>query len=126
MQDHSSPTVDDDFIDVCPDEFDWVAGLLNQPRAIPLPDDFDIAAPDDVEATVIQSETRARVRAAIRVFVRTLTPRQRFVVLCVFWRDMSQAEVARILRTSRAAVTQLLNRVYEKGRAMLQEVVGTM
>ena len=125
---HKEPSLStvDDYVDVSPDEFDGMAALLNLPRAVPMADAFDARAPDDIEGAIIQSENRARVRSAIRVFVRTLTPRQRFVVLCVFWRDMSQAQVARNLQTSRPAVTQLLNRVYEKGRAVLQEVVGTM
>jgi DNA-directed RNA polymerase specialized sigma24 family protein len=123
--DPSSQTVDD-YVDVSPDEFDGMAGLLNLPRAVPMSDAFDVRAPDDVEEAIIHSENRARIRAAIEGFLKTLTPRQRFVIWCLLWRGMSQAHVARILRTSRAAITQLLNRVYEKGRRALGGVRDAM
>ena len=112
----------DQQVDVSQDEFDAIAGILNLPRAVPMAEAFDVCAPDDVEEAIIQSENSARVRTAVHELLKTLTPRQRFVIWCVFWRGMSRAHVARVLRTSRAAVTQLLNRIYEKGRRALRGV----
>ena len=116
----------DDYVDVSPDDFDAIAGILNLPRAVPMAEAFGASAPDDVEDAIIRSENGVRLRTAVPEFLKTLTPRQRFVIRCVFWRGMSQVHVARILRTSRAAVTQLLNRVYEKGRRVLGGVRDAM
>jgi len=63
----------------------------------------------------------ADVSRAVGDFVSSLTPTQREVVDLVFWRGFKQAEVARDRGIARAAVNQVLSRVYCAGRVALPE-----
>lgn len=55
----------------------------------------------------------------VREFVQKLPPRQRKVTEMVFWDGFSPAEAARALGISRAAVSDLLQKVYAKGKEEL-------
>ncbi len=69
---------------------------------------------------------RAEARSAIHRFLGTLRPRDREVVQRIFWNDESQADVARVLRVSGAAISKRMSRIAERGRdalAMLRESV---
>lgn len=80
------------------------------------------ALPPDVEAVDADDYRLVEERPAIeavRAFVDGLPLSQRRVVDLVFWEGLTKAEAARQLGISRAAVGQMLSRVYAQGREVL-------
>ena len=92
---------------------------ISEPNLIEDDDmDHDGALDEDLQRIDVSDRM-----VAVQVFVQSLPDVQRRVVVEVFWRDRSQADVARELSVSRAAVRRTLTRVYAKGR---REVMFTI
>jgi RNA polymerase sigma factor (sigma-70 family) len=79
----------------------------------------DQAADDPYLQAVEDVDERRTEHQAVRQFVAGLPPRQRELVDLVFYRDQSQAQAARALGISRAAVTLSLMQVKLKGKEAL-------
>lgn len=62
----------------------------------------------------------------VRGFVSSLPPRQGYVIRRVFFEGQTQSSVATELGVSGAAVSQLLARVYAKGRIHLADLEGAL
>jgi RNA polymerase sigma factor (sigma-70 family) len=82
---------------------------------VPL-DEVDRDLPD--QAALEQLE-RVEDQIEVRRFLRTLPARQRELVWMRYWQDRSQADIARTLGVSRAAVHQAFGVIYGKGRSEL-------
>src|SRR5262249_27356859 len=61
----------------------------------------------------------AQMQAAVLNFVAALGAKDRVLIERLFWDGYSQADVARSLRVSRAAVSKRMHRIVEKGRLAL-------
>lgn len=122
------PQIQIDDIDLAPEpeEALWAMRVLSLPFSVPLDEGLERRSEDDVEARIIDEENRLEKRVAVRGFLHTLTRRQRFVIRCLFWREVSRADVARVLGVSRAAITQMLDRIFKQGRAYFQSHVPGM
>ncbi len=110
-------------LQISPREFESAAVLLHIPFAVPL-EGCQVAIEESAEATILYSQERAERADAVGTFVRGLTQLQRTTVHAIFWRGLSQAEVARQLGVSKPAVTKTLRRVYARGRAELAHVAA--
>lgn len=75
-----------------------------------------------VEATVAETELRrSETRAVLRVAFRSLTRREREVVVLRFYRDLTQQRIAGELGLSQAQVSRILAEALEKLRRALVE-----
>lgn len=82
-------------------------------RGVPLGSDLEIEDERPLIAEVLDHEGLASVRE----FVASLPPRQRRVIELMYWDGLSQAEAARTLGVSRAAVNALHSKVISRGRS---------
>jgi RNA polymerase sigma factor (sigma-70 family) len=92
-------------------------------------DALAVADEDDGEAIILPVADRtpdaeeqlefAQVRAAIQKFIDELDVRDRILVERVFWDGERQADVARALSLSGAAISKRMTRLIERGRLAL-------
>lgn len=66
----------------------------------------------------------AQAQAAIQSFVDRLNDRDRTLVERIFWGGERQADVARALRISGAAISKRMTRIIERGRVELAYLRG--
>lgn len=72
-----------------------------------------------VDGDAASRDEAREIAAMINRFVVRLTPHQQYIIEQVYWRDRSQADVARELGVTRQAVAMALESVYVKGRSAL-------
>jgi len=88
---------------------------------VPDPDDGDaLAHPvEDPAADIEHQFELTQVQATVGAFLATLEPRDREIVLRVYWLEETQAAVARRFRISGAAISKRMSRIETKGRLAL-------
>lgn len=79
-----------------------------------------------LEDEVIESIERHHTAIAVRGFVASLPPRTRQVVRLMYWDGLTQAEVARHLGVTEAAVSRTLKRTYDRGRVELARLYAAI
>jgi RNA polymerase sigma factor (sigma-70 family) len=83
---------------------------------------FEIRDPSiDIEI----SAQRRSDRNLLLKFIQCLKPREREIVVRVFWNNETQAQVARELRISPAAVCKSIKQILKRGRADLALLAGS-
>ena len=78
---------------------------------------FDI--PDRTTLPPDEMIDATRARSAIHLFLETLSPKQRDIVMRVFWHAESQASIARSYGVSAAAISKALSKILKLGRRYL-------
>ena len=77
---------------------------------------FDIAEPFVPIEDRLQDDAG---RLAVLAFVDELPPKQRDILIRVFWRGEPQAAVAKAHGVSGAAISKTINKVFKRGRRKL-------
>lgn len=68
----------------------------------------------------------AQARTAIESFIGTLDARDQVLVERIFWNDERQADVARALDLSGAAISKRMSRIVQRGRIVLACLRGSL
>jgi DNA-directed RNA polymerase specialized sigma24 family protein len=68
----------------------------------------------------------AQARTAIEGFIGTLDARDQDLIERIFWNDERQADVARALDLSGAAISKRMNRIVQRGRIALACLRGSL
>jgi RNA polymerase sigma factor (sigma-70 family) len=76
----------------------------------------------DEDANPLRDAERLELQAAVQDFVAGLDERDRLLLTRVFWDEVPQADVARTLQVSGAAISKRLRRIIEKARLVLAPI----
>ena len=93
--------------------------LYAGPDLRPGEQDFDII---DESPLVDKAIEQAEARCAVNKFVQSLSPRDQEIVHGVFWRGLTQTEVASRLKVSKMAISKALARIGRIGRSALADL----
>ena len=76
----------------------------------------------DEDADPLRDAEQLQLQTAVQGFIEGLDERDRLLLTRVFWDEVPQADVARALQVSGAAISKRLRRVMEKARLVLAPI----